>query len=638
MRRCTARKTKGVNYMRKLLALLLALCMVSALLVTATAETYTETVKGMFDGMVVEVTINDGKIEKVEVKEHVETSPGWPAIEKLPGMIVEAQSIGIDGIAGATMTSNGIKAGVEAALKEAGLDVANYQAASAPHESLDYFPVMGSFEVPAQWDETYDVIVVGGGFAGLAAAYSAGEAGAKTVLVEKLSTTGGNSAINGGQYAAYTSKEAARLQQEFNLTPDTAAKHIEDTMNGGDLMSMQPLVEEMVKGSPYYFNLLLDNGLEIRNTLARPGGHYGYRTYVTKEQVGSDITNIQRKMVENQPNVTLKLDTKMVEIYRTRDTENKVVGIRVAVDGGYKTIKAEKGVVLATGGFSSNVQMRETQVPYLNADLPTTNIKAASTGEGIYLAQAIGANTTQMSNIQRYPWADPNTGVLDKYAVWPFTGPSYGVIYVDWQGNRYVNEGDRRDVCANAAANSGFISTYALFTEPIVTFTTKPEIDAGVAEGRVLKADTLEELAEKINACAIKGQYPAVTAENLKATIEKHNGYIDAGVDPDFGKVMAATMVKIEEGPYYAIPQFPSVHHTMGGLVINTRTEVVDIYGNVIPGLYAAGEVTGGVHGTNRLGSNADADACTFGFISGYVAATGNIPEFMFDEAANSGK
>ena len=624
--------------MRKLLALLLALCMVSALLVTATAETYTETVKGMFDGMVVEVTINEGKIEKVEVKEHVETSPGWPAIEKLPDMIVEAQSIGIDGIAGATMTSNGIKAGVEAALKEAGLDVANYQAASAPHESLDYFPVMGSFEVPAQWDETYDVIVVGGGFAGLAAAYSAGEAGAKTVLVEKLSTTGGNSAINGGQYAAYTSKEAARLQQEFNLTPDTAAKHIEDTMNGGDLMSMQPLVEEMVKGSPYYFNLLLDNGLEIRNTLARPGGHYGYRTYVTKEQVGSDITNIQRKMVENQPNVTLKLDTKMVEIYRTRDTENKVVGIRVAVDGGYKTIKAEKGVVLATGGFSSNVQMRETQVPYLNADLPTTNIKAASTGEGIYLAQAIGANTTQMSNIQRYPWADPNTGVLDKYAVWPFTGPSYGVIYVDWQGNRYVNEGDRRDVCANAAANSGFISTYALFTEPIVTFTTKPEIDAGVEEGRVLKADTLEELAEKINTFAIKGQYPAVTAENLKATIEKHNGYIDAGVDPDFGKVMAATMVKIEEGPYYAIPQFPSVHHTMGGLVINTRTEVVDIYGNVIPGLYAAGEVTGGVHGTNRLGSNADADACTFGFISGYVAATGNIPEFMFDEAANSGK
>ncbi|MGX8706701.1 MAG: FAD-dependent oxidoreductase, partial [bacterium] len=439
--------------MRKTLTLLLAMVMVLSMFsVAATAETYTETVKGMFDGLVVDVTITDGKIENVEVKSHNETSPGWPAIEQLPAMIVEAQSIGIDGIAGATMSSNGIKAAVEAALIEAGLDVANYQTPSAPKESMDYFPVMGSFEVPTEWDETYDVVVVGAGFAGLSAAYSAGEAGAKTVLIEKLSNTGGNSATNGGQYAAYTSKEAARLQEEFNLVPDTAEKHIEDTMNGGDQMSNRELVEQMVKGSPYVFNLLLDNGLEIRNTLARPGGHYGYRTYVTVEQVGSDITNIQRKMVDGQENVTLELDTKMVEIYRTRDEENKVVGIRVAKGGEYKTIKAEKGVVLATGGFSSNVPMRETQVPYLTADLPTTNIKAASTGEGIYLAQAIGANTMQMSNIQRYPWADPNTGVLDKYAVWPFTGPSYGVIYVDWQGNRYVNEGDRRDVCANAAA------------------------------------------------------------------------------------------------------------------------------------------------------------------------------------------
>ena len=305
--------------------------------------------------------------------------------------------------------------------------------------------------------------------------------------------------------------------------------------------------------------------------------------------MGSDITDLQLKMLKNTDAV-IELETKMVEIYRTRDEANRVVGIRVATADGYKTIEARKGVILATGGFSSNVDMRQTQVPYLTADLPTTNIKAASTGEGIYLAQAIGANTTQMSNIQRYPWADPNTGVLDSYAVWPFTGPSYGVIYVDYNGNRYVNEGDRRDVCANAAVNSGFISTYALFTEPVVSAFVKPEeLEAGVQSGRVLKGETLEELAEKINAFAIKGQYPSVTAENLKATIEKHNGYIDSGADPDFGKVMAATMVKMEEGPYYAIPQYPSVHHTMGGLVIDTNTSVKDIYGQVIPGLFAAG-------------------------------------------------
>lgn len=620
----------------KWVALLVSLCMlVTAVFAPAMAEvadgTYTATAKGMFDGLTVEVTMKDGKIEDIKVTEHSETSPGWPAIEKLPGDIVAAQSIAVDDVSGATRSSEGIKAAVEAALIEAGADIAAF---STPVETAatlapDYFPVMGSYEVPETWDESYDVVVVGGGFAGLAAAYSAVEQGASVTLVEKLSTTGGNSAINGGQYAAYTSSRAAELQEKYNLVPDTAEKHIEDTLNGGDLMSVPALVTEMVYGSPYYLDILLEHGLVIRDTLARPGGHYGYRTYVTETQVGSDITNLQREMLE-ATDAVIQLETKMVEIYRTRDEANKVVGIRVATADGYKTIEAKKGVILATGGFSSNVQMRQTQVPYLTEDLPTTNIKAASTGEGIYLAQAIGANTMQMSNIQRYPWADPNTGVLDSYAVWPFTGPSYGVIYVDYNGNRYVNEGDRRDVCANAAVNTGFVSTYCVFTEPVVSgFLLDGELEGGVAAGRVLKGDTIEELVEKINAFEVKGLYPTVTVENLTETIEKHNSYIDSGVDPDFGKVMASTMVKIEEGPYYAIPQFPSVHHTMGGLVIDTKTHVIDIFGNPIDGLYAAGEVTGGVHGTNRLGSNADADACSFGYIAGYVVATGELPDFI---------
>ena len=617
----------------KLFALVLCLVMLvsSAAMADMTPGTYTGVATGMFDGLTVEVTVSATAIEDIKVTSHNETAPGWPALEKLPAAIVAAQSIAVDAVSGATRSSEGVVKAVTAALEAAGADIAAFSkpVESAPVVAPDYFPVMGSFEVPATWDESYDVVVVVGGFAGLAAAYGAVENGSSVVLVEKLSTTGGNSAINGGQYASYTSKVAAELQKKFDLMPDTAEKHIEDTMNGGDQMSNIKLVREMVYAAPEYFNILLDNGLVIRDTLARPGGHYGYRTYVTENQVGSDITNLQLEILK-KTSAIIELETKMVEIYRTRDEANKVVGIRVATADGYKTIEAKKGVILATGGFSSNVQMRETQVPYLNADLPTTNIKAASTGEGIYLAQAIGANTTQMSNIQRYPWADPNTGILDKYAVWPFTGPSYGVIYVDWQGNRYVNEGDRRDVCANAAANSGFISTYCIFTEDVVSpFAYHNEIEEGVASGRVLKADTLAELADKINAFAINGQYPAVQAANLEATVAAHNSYIDSMKDPDFGKVMAKTMVKIENGPYYALPQFPSVHHTMGGLVINTRTEVVDIYGNVIPGLYAAGEVTGGIHGTNRLGSNADADACGIGYVSGIVVSTGEIPAFI---------
>ncbi|MDO5376967.1 MAG: flavocytochrome c [Clostridia bacterium] len=627
--------------MKKLLSLAVCMCILATLLVAPamadgmTPGTYTGTAKGMFDGLTVAVTVSEDAIEKIEVTAHNETSPGWPALEKLPEAIVEAQSIAVDGISGATMSSNGVKAAVEDALTQAGANLADFSkpVEAQPEAAVSYNPVMGSFEVPQTWDETYDVVIVGGGFAGMAAAYASGEAGASTVLVEKLSNTGGNSAINGGQYAAYTSSRAAELQEKFNLVPDTAQKHIEDTIAGGDEMNNPRLVEVMVKGAPYYLNLLLDNSLIIRESLARPGGHYGYRTYSTETFSGSDITNLQRKLMDEQENVTLELETKLVEIYRTRDAENKVVGIRVATENGYKTIKAEKGVILATGGFGANVEMRETQVPYLDETIPTTNNKAASTGEGIQLAQVIGANTMQMSNIQRYPFADPTNGVLDTYAVWPFSGPSYGIVYVDYQGKRYVSEGERRDVCANAAVATGFVSTYSIFNWDVVkNYATEEELAAGIACGRILAADTLDELAEKINALEIKGQYPQIDAQTLKETIVTHNRYIDEGVDPDFGKVMAATMAKIEEGPFYAIAQFPSVHHTMGGLVIDDHTQVYDIYGQVIPGLYAAGEITGGVHGTNRLGSNADADACTFGFIAGHYVASGEYPDFMFAE------
>lgn len=616
--------------MRKLCLLLLVLCLVvPSVALAQTAGTYTQTVKGMFDGLTVEVKLSDSAIEDVKVTAHNETDTGLAALEKIPAAIVEAQSVAVDTLAGATMTSKGIIEAVTLALTEAGADLAVYSKAPEAAEAVSYFPVLGSFEVPTTWDESHDVVVVGSGFAGLMASYAAKQAGADTLLIEKLSVTGGNSAINGGQYAAYTSKVAAEMQQKFNLEPDTAEKHIEDTLKGGDFMSDPALVKNMVYGSPYVFNLLLENGLVIRDILARPGGHYGYRTYVTENQVGADITGLQYKMVK-EAGVDVRLETKLVEIYRTRDEANRVVGIRVATEDGYKTIEATKGVILCTGGFGANVEMRSTQVPFLTADIPTTNIPAASTGEGIYLAQAIGANTMQMSNIQRYPFADPENGVLDKYAVWPFTGPSFGIVYVDYQGNRYVSEGERRDVCANAASNSGFISTYAIANDDMLLKFVKPEeIAEGIAAGRVIKADTLAELAEKMNAFAIKGEFPQVTAENLENAIARHNGFIDSKVDEDFHKVMAETMVKIENAPFYAIPQFPSVHHTMGGLVINTETQVKDIYGQVIPGLYAAGEVTGGVHGTNRLGSNADADTCAMGFIAGTYVASGELPEFL---------
>jgi len=490
---------------------------------------------------------------------------------------------------------------------------------------------MGTENIPTDWDMTYDVVVIGGGFAGLSAAYTASTNDAKTLLIDKMPVLGGNSQINGGVYASYTSKIADALYKKLNLVPDTAEKHVEDTIAGGDYMGDPKLVKNFVYGSPVFLDLMLDNGLEVRESITRPGGHYGYRTYTTKNGIGADIVAVQKKILA-ETSTTVMLNTEMTQIYRETKGEQKVVGIQVKTKEGVKNIKAEKGVIITTGGFSGNVEMRSKHVPTLTADMPTTN-HVGATGEGIIMAQEIGANTTQMSYIQLYPFANPENGVLDSTAVIPFSGPSSGLIYVDVNGKRYVNEGERRDVCARAAQESGGFPTFAVFGQEIVEkggFISDAQLESGMKADRIFKADTIEELVKMINDHKYKDGTIEMTAEALTETLKLHNGYVDAGVDPDFGKkIDKGVMLKIENGPYYAIPQWPSVHHTMGGLTISERTEVQDIWGKVIPGLFAAGEVTGGVHGTNRLGSNAIPDAAVHGMIAGQVAVTGKVPDFV---------
>jgi len=599
---------------------------------------YKQTVKGMHDGLVVEVTLSEKKIEKVVVVGNNDT-PGISAgaISALPDKIVAAQSLSVDTVSGATMTSRGILAAVGQAIAAAGGKVEEFKIAGKEPEATTAASTATSAEaiastaLPAKWDMTYDVVVVGGGFAGLSASHSAATHGAKTILVEKMPFVGGNSQINGGVYAAYTSKLAADFQKKFNLVPDTAEAHIADTMKGGDYMSDIKLVKNMVYGSPFYLDMLLSNGLKVRESLTRPGGHYGYRTYTTINGQGSDIVEVQKKMCKEAGVETL-VNSKMVKIYREGELKGKVVGIGVETKSGYKNIKANKAVILTTGGFAANVEMRSKQVPALTADLPTTN-HVGATGEGIVIAQEIGANTMQMSYIQLYPFADPNNGVLDATAVIPFSGPSAGIVYVNEYGKRYVNEGERRDVCAKAAQDSGGFPTFSIFGEDICKkggFITAEQLAAGIQAGRIFVADTLEQLAAEINKRAYKGEKVNMDPATLVATIAKHNEYVKALKDPDFGKrIDKGVMMTSEKGPFYAIPQWPSVHHTMGGVTITEKTEVQDIYGKVIPGLFAAGEVTGGVHGTNRLGSNAVADCVANGYIAGQMASTGTLPDFI---------
>jgi fumarate reductase flavoprotein subunit len=219
-----------------------------------------------------------------------------------------------------------------------------------------------------------------------------------------------------------------------------------------------------------------------------------------------------------------------------------------------------------------------------------------------------------MNFIQLYPFAEPASGTLDNPAVYAFSAPGRGCIYVNKLGKRFVSELERRDVCAFAQINMGdkMKPTYTIFNAAMVPLIgeTQESLNAGLKKGRFTEADTIASLAEKIG----------IPVDALVKTVTDHNRYLQEGKDPEFNKPISKAMLPLDKGPFYALPQWPAVHHTMGGLRINTNAQVIDVFGAVVPKLYAAGEVTGGIHGSNRLGTNATTDCVVFGRIAGVNA------------------
>lgn len=543
---------------------------------------YAGTAKGFGGDIDVEVTIKDGKITDVTAVGELETPGlGTVAIEKIPPQVVATQSIQVDTVTGATVSSNAVIAAVVDALAKAGVDANTLK------------PVEGNANVE-KTDETkeVDVVVVGAGGAGMSAAITAHQEGKKVLVLEKMPYVGGNTTkATGGMNGAETKYQAAAG------ISDTVEQFVIDTMKGGKEINNKALVELMAKSSA--------GALEWLETIGAPlpkvsfsGGATNARIHSPEDGsgVGGYLVNaFEAKLKEL--GVEILLETEATELIVDGDV---VVGVKAESATANYTINA-KAVILATGGFGANEEMYCEYRPDLKGTV-TTNAPGA-TGDGIKMAEKIGASTTDIEQIQLHPTVHQETQIMITEGV-----RGDGAILVNQQGKRFTNEMLTRDKVS--AAELALDEQYAF-----VIFDQKLRDGLKAAEkyiknGIVTEAATIEELAEKLD----------IDPATLKETLEAWNACVASGVDTEFGRDTGMEH-DLSTAPYYAIQIAPGIHHTMGGLTIDTSTHVLNTDGQVIEGLFAAGEVCGGVHGANRIGGNAVTDIVVFGRIAGQEAS-----------------
>lgn len=558
-----------------------------------TPGTYEGVGQGFNGEIKVEVEVDSEKILAINVLEHQETEGvSDAAFEQIPNAVIEGQTLAVDIVTGATGSSNGLIEAITAALKAAG-------------GNIDELSQKSTADAEKKEDKEYttDVVIIGGGGAGMAAAVSAHENGAEVIVLEKMSRIGGNTIISG---AAYNAVDPGRQSKQG--IEDSIEKHYQQTYEGGDKLGNPDLIRILVENAYSTLEWLEGLGMEFEDELFTVLGGLWPRAHRPVKPLGTGYFDAFMDYVENtNGEVEILLNTKATEIIMENGC---AVGVKAEGKDENVIIKARKGVIIASGGFAANPEMlKEYNEYWPNIEsLKTTNHPGA-TGDGLVMAEQVGANLVDMEQIQLLPMGDPETGSLSGN----IERSVENRIFVNKDGNRFVDEGERRDVLTKA-----LLEQPDQFMWTIVDSHTYPTgdtknnfdetIDELVKEGRAFKGETLEELAEQIG----------VNPDNLVKAVEEFNKAVDTGNDP-FGRTLFEH--KIDTPPFYAAKRTPTVHHTMGGIQINTNAEVLDKEGNVIPGLYAAGEVTGGIHGANRLGGNALADVMTFGKIAGKNAA-----------------
>ena len=591
---------------------------------------FTGTAKGFGGDVSVTLTLTDGAITGCTAEGKDETQGvGSEAIAKMPGEIAESGSIAVDGVSGATVTSTAIKEAAAAALTAAGLNPDDYKTAVEKTGSAEDSTVEA------------DVVVVGAGGAGMTAAITAAGEGKSVVILESQSMVGGNSVrATGGMNAGKTVYqdenefgESAGVEKTLktaaekyadNETITALAKTVSeqwaayqanptgyfdsvelmelDTMIGGKGINDPELVETLCANSADAIDWLDEHGITLHNVSSFGGAsvkriHRPVNAEGKTVSVGSYMIPLLQENCE-KAGVKMMLDTTATEILT--DANGAAVGVKATGASGETVTVNAKAVVLATGGFGANLDMVVEYKPELKGFM-TTNAAGAQ-GQGIEMATAIGADTVDMDQIQIHPTVEANTAALITEGL-----RGDGAVLINAEGKRFIDEVGTRDVVS--AAEIAQTGSYSWLVVDQAMVDASSVIQGYIKKGYTVTGETYEEL----------GKAMGVDETAFAETMNTWNGYVEAKNDPDFGRTSFAN--PLNTAPYYAIKVTAGVHHTMGGLKINTNTEVLKADGSVIPGLFAAGEVTGGVHGANRLGGNAVADFTVFGRIAGAAAS-----------------
>ena len=591
---------------------------------------FTGTAKGFGGDISVTLTLTDGAITGCTAEGKDETQGvGSEAIAKMPGEIAESGSIAVDGVSGATVTSTAIKEAAAAALTAAGLNPDDYKTAVEKTGSAEDSTVEA------------DVVVVGAGGAGMTAAITAAAEGKSVVILESQSMVGGNSVrATGGMNAGKTVYqdenefgESAGVEKTLktaaekyadNETITALAKTVSeqwaayqanptgyfdsvelmelDTMIGGKGINDPELVETLCANSADAIDWLDEHGITLHNVSSFGGAsvkriHRPVNAEGKTVSVGSYMIPLLQENCE-KAGVKMMLDTTATEILT--DANVSAVGVKATGASGETVTVNAKAVVLASGGFGANLDMVVKYKPELKGFM-TTNAPGIQ-GQGIEMAEAIGAATVDMDQIQIHPTVEANTAALITEGL-----RGDGAILINEEGQRFIDEVGTRDVVS--AAEIAQTGSYSWLVVDQAMVDASSVIQGYIKKGYTVTGATYEEL----------GKAMGVDAAAFAETMEKWNGYVEAKNDPDFGRTSFAN--PLNTAPYYAVKVTAGVHHTMGGLKINANTEVLNEKGEVIPGLFAAGEVTGGVHGANRLGGNAVADFTVFGRIAGAAAS-----------------